>query len=72
MKTQKFVNDLRKKMKLSQTKFATGLNTNIGTVQDWEYGKTEPTGTAWIFLQHIDKCLSCQRDLIERSNKKGK
>jgi putative transcriptional regulator len=43
------------KGKLSQAKFATLLRVEIGTLQNWEQGRREPTGPAKALLYAIRK-----------------
>jgi putative transcriptional regulator len=49
------VKDLRKRLGLSQPKFATLLRIDVGTLRNWEQGIREPTGPARALLAAIAK-----------------
>jgi putative transcriptional regulator len=46
---------VRKAMNLSQSKFASMLNTSISTVTAWEQGRRRPDGIATLVLLMMDK-----------------
>ena len=46
---------LRKRMKLSQGKFAARFGLSAATVRDWEQGRRQPDSTARILLKVIEK-----------------
>ena len=59
------VKELRKRIGLSQPKFATLLNIDVGTLRNWEQGLREPSGPAKALLTaiardpvHVLKALS--------------
>ena len=45
----------RKRLKLSQDKFAQVFNLNASTLRKWEQGKRRPTGPALALMQIIEK-----------------
>jgi putative transcriptional regulator len=47
------VKALRKTLGLSQSKFASLLTVEIGTLQNWEQGRREPQGPARALLRAI-------------------
>ena len=49
------VTDIRKATGLSQAKFATLIDLQVGTLRNWEQGKREPTGPAKALLRAISK-----------------
>ena len=46
---------IRKRLKLSQDKFAAQFGLSAATVRDWEQGRRKPDSTARILLKVIDK-----------------
>ena len=46
---------IRRKLKISQSVFAHLLNANVSTVQKWERGAREPSGTVDRLLQILEK-----------------
>jgi putative transcriptional regulator len=46
---------IRRRLKLSQAKFAAKFGIPPGTVRDWEQGRRKPEGAARAFLVVIDK-----------------
>jgi putative transcriptional regulator len=46
---------IRKRLKLSQDKFAAKFGLSAATVRDWEQGRRNPDSTARILLKVIDK-----------------
>lgn len=53
----RFVNALeaRRKTHLNQNQFAARIGVGLGTVRNWEQGRTTPKGTAATLLDLIDK-----------------
>jgi putative transcriptional regulator len=49
------VSAIRRRMNLSQVKFAQRFGLSVATVRDWEQGRRNPDGTARILLAVIDK-----------------
>ncbi len=49
------VADIRKATGLSQAKFATLIDVQVGTLRNWEQGRREPTGPAKALLCAISK-----------------
>ena len=49
------VKRIRKKMGLSQEKFARLINAGVGTVRDWEQGRRVPSGPVQAFLKVLDR-----------------
>ena len=49
------VKEIRQMTGLSQAKFARFINVQIGTLQNWEQGRREPTGPAKALLRAIRK-----------------
>lgn len=49
------VKELRAKSGLSQAKFAKLMRVEVGTLQNWEQGRREPTGPAKALLLAIDR-----------------
>jgi putative transcriptional regulator len=43
--------DARAKVGVSQSEFATLLGVSVGTLQDWEQGRREPSGAAKTLLR---------------------
>ena len=46
---------LREKLRLSQQQFADTFGVSLGTVRNWEQGRTEPDGSARVLLTVIEK-----------------
>jgi putative transcriptional regulator len=46
---------IRKRLKLSQDKFAAKFGLSAATVRDWEQGRRSPDGTARTLLKVIEK-----------------
>ena len=44
-------NEIRAKLQLSQTAFAGLMGVSLRTLQDWEQGRRQPTGSAWLLLR---------------------
>ncbi len=49
------VTDIRKATGLSQAKFATLIDVQVGTLRNWEQGRREPTGPAKALLRAISR-----------------
>ena len=49
------VKEIRKTTGLSQSKFAKLVDVHIGTLQNWEQGRRDPTGPARALLRAISK-----------------
>ena len=49
------IQNLRKRVKMSQAVFAAYLNTSVSTVQKWEIGEKKPSGIALKLLNLIEK-----------------
>jgi putative transcriptional regulator len=49
------VADIRKATGLSQAKFATLIDVQVGTLRNWEQGRREPTGPAKALPRAISK-----------------
>jgi len=49
------VKEIRQKTGLSQAKFARVIDVQVGTLQNWEQGRREPTGPAKALLRAISK-----------------
>jgi putative transcriptional regulator len=49
------VTGIRKATGLSQAKFATLIDVQVGTLRNWEQGRREPTGPAKALLRAISK-----------------
>jgi putative transcriptional regulator len=49
------VKRIRSLTKLSQAKFAKVIDVDIGTLQNWEQGRRNPTGPARALLRAIEK-----------------
>jgi putative transcriptional regulator len=49
------VKSIRRKLKLSQTKFARLIGVSPATLRNWEQGRTYPEGAARALLQVADK-----------------
>ena len=48
------VRSLRRKLNLTQEQFARTFHLSLGTVRDWEQGRTQPDHAARAFLQVIE------------------
>lgn len=46
---------LRTRLNLSQSEFAKILGVSVRTIQEWEQGRTTPSGPALALLRIIDK-----------------
>ena len=46
---------IRKKIKMSQSQFAEYFGVSIRTIQEWEQGRSVPSGAARAFLTVIDR-----------------
>jgi putative transcriptional regulator len=46
---------IRRKIKMSQSKFAAYFGVSVRTVQEWEQGRVVPSGAARAFLTVIDR-----------------
>ena len=44
-------NEIRAELQLSQTAFAGLMGVSLRTLQDWEQGRRQPTGSAWLLLR---------------------
>lgn len=53
MKRPPFVKRLRRQFALTQQEFSNRYHIPIGTLRDWEQGRTEPDATAQAFLKVI-------------------
>ena len=49
------VREIRQATGLSQAKFATIIDVQVGTLRNWEQGRREPTGPAKALLRAISK-----------------
>jgi len=49
------IQDIRKKMNLSQSVFAKLLNVSSSSVRQWEQGKRRPTGSTKVLLELLEK-----------------
>ena len=49
------VKEIRKKTRLTQTKFCHLIDVNLGTLRNWEQGRREPTGPAKALLRAISR-----------------
>ena len=49
------VAEIRRKVGLSQSRFATLLGVSVRTLQDWEQGRRMPSGAARTLLQIADR-----------------
>lgn len=49
------VKEIRQATGLSQAKFATIIDVQVGTLRNWEQGRREPTGPAKALLRAISK-----------------
>lgn len=49
------VRAIRRKSGLSQSQFATLIGVNLRTLQNWEQGRTRPTGPARALLRIVEK-----------------
>ncbi len=49
------VRSIRRKSGLSQSQFAALIGVNLRTLQNWEQGRTRPTGPARVLLRIVDK-----------------
>ena len=49
------VRALRRRLGMSQERFASSFHLAIGTVRDWEQGRTVPDGPARVLLKLIDR-----------------
>jgi len=49
------VRAIRRKSGLSQSQFAALIGVNLRTLQNWEQGRTRPTGPARAFLRIVEK-----------------
>ena len=48
--------EIRKKLKLSQSAFAGFMGVSIRTIQDWEQGRRSPQGPAKALLRIAEQC----------------
>ena len=46
---------LRKRLGMSQGVFARKYGLSVGTIRDWEQGRSQPDGPARVLLQVIDR-----------------
>ena len=46
---------IRKKIQMSQSQFAAYIGVSVRTIQEWEQGRTVPSGAARAFLIVIDR-----------------
>jgi putative transcriptional regulator len=60
------VHDLREKYQLSQDEFARLFGVSIRTLQQWEQGRTHPSGAAQVLLKVIAHNPAIVREAIER------
>lgn len=61
------VQAIRKRLKLSQDRFAARFGIQSSTVRDWEQGRRKPEGPARVLLMVIDK----EPNAVERALKKA-
>jgi len=60
------VHDLREKYKLSQGEFARLFGVSLRTLQQWEQGRTYPSGAAQVLLKVIAHNPAIVMEAIER------
>lgn len=61
------VRALRKRLGLSQLGFAAAYGIPVGTLRDWEQGRTQPDAAASSYLRVIGNSPEAVRDLLHRS-----
>jgi putative transcriptional regulator len=49
------VREIRRKLGMSQTEFASTFRVSVGTVRNWEQGRRAPRGAARVLLSVIDR-----------------
>ncbi len=62
---------LREKLGLSQHQFANAFGVSLGTVRNWEQGRTEPDGPARVLLNVIEKEPAAVLRAIQPGRKKA-
>lgn len=60
------IHDLREKYQLSQGEFAQLFGVSVRTLQQWEQGRTHPSGAAQVLLKVIAYNPAIVREAIER------
>lgn len=60
------IHDLREKYHLSQSEFAQLFGVSVRTLQQWEQGRTHPSGAAQVLLKVIAYNPTIVREAIER------
>jgi len=61
----KDIQNLRKRFKLSQSKFAQILGVKITTLQNWEQGRRKPNGPSRVLLQVFSKHPEAVLDSVQ-------
>ena len=64
----KDIQEIREKIKLSQSVFAKVLNVSSSSVSQWEQGKRTPTGSTKVLLELLKKNPNILNYLIEESS----
>ena len=49
------VRALRRRLGMSQERFASSFHLSVGTVRDWEQGRAVPDGPPWVLLKRIER-----------------
>jgi putative transcriptional regulator len=62
---------LRKRLGLSQGRFAAGFGVDVGTVRNWEQGIRRPEGPARVLLRVIEKNPQAVLDAITPRRRSG-
>jgi len=63
------VKEIRKKLKLTQNKFANLLDVNIRTVQKWESGETKISGVSLLKIQSELRNVEKEKETVEKEKK---
>ena len=58
------VTEIRKATGLSQAKFATLIDVQLGTLRNWEQGRRRPTGPAQVLLAMIAKKPALVKEML--------
>jgi putative transcriptional regulator len=61
---QLLLRSARQKLKLSQARFATLIDTPVATLRDWEQGRFKPAGSAIVLCRVAIKNPEVLRDLV--------
>ena len=59
------VGEIRRKLGMSQTEFATAFGVSVGTVRNWEQGRRAPRGPARVLLAVIDREPEAVRRVLD-------